>query len=206
MKKPDRDKVFVFDLAGVLVEWNMGAVYDPLFSRSGRDGDLFFTEVFGPETQARISAGAPIPELIEERQRAFPEWRDEIAAYWLQWDRMLTGNIDGTVSVATELKERGHRLYVLGNWSREEFDRARPRLPFLDLFEDVLISGDCGILKPDEGIYVQAESRFGLVPENTVFIDDRAENVEAALARNWNGIVFESPRKLYLVLMEYGLL
>ncbi len=206
MKIPDRGKVFVFDLAGVLVEWNMQALYGPMFSHSGRDDEFFFTEVFGHEIQARISAGTPIMQLIHERQHAFPEWHEEIAAYWLQWDRMLVGNIDGTVSVAAELRERGYRLYVLGNWSREEFDRARSRLSFLGLFEDVLISGDCGILKPDPGIYALAESRFGLVPENTIFIDDRADNVEAALTRNWNGIMFENPRKLYLTLMDYGLL
>jgi FMN phosphatase YigB (HAD superfamily) len=44
------------------------------------------------------------------------------------------------------------------------------------------------------------------LPEKTVFVDDRSENVDAALARGWNGIVFESPRQLYLTLMDYGIL
>ena len=105
-----------------------------------------------------------------------------------------------------ELQERGHRVYVLGNWGREEFDRARPRFGVLEKFNDILLSGDCGILKPDPKIFALAEQRFNLIPENTVFIDDKSENVQTAINRKWNGIIFENPRQLYLVLMEYGIL
>ncbi len=119
---------------------------------------------------------------------------------------MVVGSIEGTVSVVEELKERGHRVYVLGNWGRDEFERASGRFAFLELFDDILLSGDCGVLKPDEKIFALAEKQFGLVAANTIFIDDRADNVHAAIQRNWNGIVFENPRQLYLVLMDYGIL
>ena len=70
----------------------------------------------------------------------------------------------------------------------------------------MLLSGDCGLLKPDERIYQLAETRFGLSPARTVFIDDREANALAAVARGWNALVFESPRQLYLTLMDYGYL
>ncbi|MYB35744.1 MAG: HAD-IA family hydrolase [Gammaproteobacteria bacterium] len=205
-KAPDRELVFVFDVAGVLVEWNIETLYGPLCERSGRDLAQIVNHVLGPSTQAEISKGAPIVPLLERLSRQYPEWEDEISAYWTRWDEMLVGVISGSVSVVEELRERGHRLYVLGNWGRGEFERARPRMPFMKLFNDVLLSGDCGLLKPDTGIFALAEQQFTLVPEKTVFIDDREENVLAAINRGWNGIVFENPRQLYLTLMDYGML
>ena len=126
----------------------------------------------------------------------YPEWEDKIAAYWSRWDEMLIGSIHGTVEVLETLKEHGHRLYVLGNWSREEFTKASTRLPFLELFNDILLSGHCGMLKLAAGIFALAEPQFKLTPQQTVFIDYRTDNVEAALSGNWYGIVFKGPGQL----------
>ncbi|MCY4149030.1 MAG: HAD family phosphatase [Gammaproteobacteria bacterium] len=205
-KAPDHDLVFVFDVAGVLVEWNLEALYGPLCERSGRDLEHIANHVLGSSTQAKISKGEPVMPLLQRLIRQYPEWEDEILAYWARWDEMLVDVISGSIAVVEELKERGHRLHVLGNWGRGEFERARPRMPFLELFNGVLLSGDCGLLKPDTEIYALAERQFKLVPEKTVFIDDRKENVLAAISRGWNGIVFEDPRQLYLTLMNYGML
>jgi len=206
MDMPDKDLVFVFDMAGVLVEWNEQVLFGPVCNQSGKNQDEFFTDVFGDQVKTAISAGQPMEKLISDLAEKFPMWSSEIKTYWERWDEMLIGAIDGTVSVVGELQERGHRVYVLGNWGREEFNRARPRFDFLENFDDILLSGDCGILKPDPKIFALAEQRFNLVPEETVFIDDKSENVQIAISRRWNGIVFENPRQLYLVLMEYGIL
>ncbi len=206
VKAPDHDFVFVFDLAGVLVEWSIERLYGPLCEISGRNLEQLVNDVLGPSTQAEISKGAPILPLLASLKSQYPEWKDEISAYWTRWDEMLVGVMSGSVSVLEELKERGYRLYVLGNWGRDEFERARPRMPFLELFDDVLLSGDCGFIKPDLEIYALAEQQFSLVPEKTVFVDDRKENVLAAFDRGWNGVVFEDPRQLYLTLMDYGFL
>ena len=203
---PNRDLVFVFDMAGVLIEWNMDALYGPMFASSGRDLEEFYSRVLTRETLDEISAGKPAATVVAEQIEAHPLWKSEIESYWASWDDMVVGSIDGTVSVVEELKERGHRVYVLGNWGRDEFERARGRFPFLEVFDDILLSGDCGVLKPDTKIFELAEKQFRLVPANSIFIDDRADNVQAAINRNWNGIVFENPRQLYLVLMDYGIL
>lgn len=206
VKEPDHDLVFVFDVAGVLVEWNIERLYGPLCKHSGRDPEQIVNHVLGPSTQAEISKGAPIIPLLERLSCQYPEWKDEISAYWTRWEEMLVGMIPDSIAIVEEIKERGHRLYALGNWGRGEFERARPRMPFFELFNDVLLSGDCGLLKPDTGIFALAEQQFTLVPEKTVFIDDREENVLAAISRDWTGIVFEDPRQLYLTLMDRGML
>lgn len=206
MNPPNLDICFVFDLAGVLLEWDPDAVYSKLLKQSGKSQEEFFDRVMTNKVQADISAGASIDQTLQSLVAQFPFWENEIQAWDEQWNQMLVGQIEGTVSAFEELKERGHRVYALGNWSREEFSRALPRFSFLKRFDEVLLSGDCGILKPDPGIYSLAEQRFDLIPENTIFIDDRDHNVHAAIARGWNGIVFENPRHLYLTLMEYQLL
>ncbi len=206
MQAPKQNLVFVFDMAGVLVEWDSDALFGPLFQRSAKSQKAFFETVLNDSVQTEISAGHPVESLLDSLKQQHPEWKQEISAYWERWDEMLVREIGGTVSVVEELKERGHRVYVLGNWSREEFERAQPRFPFLNLFDDILLSGDCGLLKADDKIFELAENRFSLISENTVFIDDKAENVQAAINRNWNGIVFENPRQLYRVLMDYGIL
>jgi len=70
----------------------------------------------------------------------------------------------------------------------------------------VLLSDDCGLVKPETEIYAWAEQQFTLNPKKTVLIDDREENVLAAVNRGWNGIVFRDPRQLYRTLMDYGIL
>ncbi len=206
VKLPNRELAFVFDVAGVLVEWNVKALYGPLCGHSGRDLEQIVNYVLGPSTQAEISRGMPIEPLLERLKHRFPEWKDEISAYWARWDEMFVGVISGSVAVAEEIKERGHWLYVLGNWGRDEFERARPKMPFIELFDGVLLSGDCGLLKPEPEIYAWAEQQFTLNPKKTVLIDDREENVLAAVNRGWNGIVFRDPRQLYRTLMDYGIL
>ena len=204
--EPNREFTFVFDLAGVLVEWNTMAVYDGLFRESGKDQSEFFSNILGDPFQNAISAGEPMVPLLDTLARNNPDWADEIHAWSARWDEMLVGSIDGSVSAVGELRERGYRIFILGNWSRDQFERARERFGFLAQFDGVLLSGDCGYLKPDPRIFELAERQFGLQPEKTVFIDDRTDNVQAAISRNWNGVVFENPRQLYLTLMEYRFL
>ena len=206
MDIPEKKLKFVFDMAGVLVNWDTDALYSQIFAEDEDRKNLFFTEVINGDVQNLISQGVPVNQVLDGLVDKFPDWQAEILAYWERWDEMLIGEISGTISVIEELKERGYKNYLLGNWGREEFERARPGLSFISCFEDILLSGDCGLLKPDPGIFKLAEDRFELTPEQTIFIDDRKDNVNAAIERNWNGIVFENPRQLYLTLMDYSIL
>ena len=206
MELPERNLTLVFDVAGVLLEWDPMRVYDEVFQKSGRDQAEFFSRVLDSETMNAISAGQSMSSVLADRIGSFPGWESEIRIFEERWNEMLVGLISGTDDVIGELQERGYRVFLLGNWGREEFNWARERFPILSTMNGVLLSGDCGILKPDTRIFALAEEQFGLEPASTIFIDDRADNVQAALDRGWNGIVFENSRHLYLTLMEYGIL
>jgi len=197
---------FVFDLAGVLLDWDPLPLYLEVFDGDRREAEQFLTTVMGEAPQRAISAGRGIDAVLGDRAASFPQHREAVYAWRSRWHEMLRGEVAGAVAVLEELRERGYRTFALGNWSREEFHWMQPRCGFLDGFDDVLLSGDCGVLKPDPEIFLRAQKQFGLLPERTVFIDDRAANAEAAVALGWKGLVFEDARQLYLVLMDYGYL
>ena len=121
-----------------------------------------------------------------------PDYSEAIRAWDERWDEMVIGPIEGTVEFARSLRSRGLGTYLLGNWSREEFDRALRRFDFLSEFAGAVIAGDCGIMKPDPRVFAIAVKRFGLEPRATVVVDDSAANVAAATALGFEGVVFES--------------
>ena len=206
MKTPNTSKTFVFDLAGVLLDWDPLPLYQSVFSGDETAISHFMQNVMGEAPQAAISKGAPMQQVLDALAAEHPDYQQAIQAWINRWHEMLTGPIGGSVSALEELRERGYRTFALGNWSREEFNWIVDKYDFLEHFDDVLLSGDCGLVKPDPAIYALAEQQFSLEPTNTVFIDDRADNVQAAIQRGWNGLVFENPRHLYLTLMEYNFL
>ena len=206
MQTPNTSKAFVFDVAGVLLDWRPEPYFEKYFADSNLDCSFFLSEVMSSEAQNRISRGDDIDSVLGDLVVAHPDYASAINLWKRDWHQLLPGAIEGTVSVVAELLERDYPVYALGNWNRQEFEWARQRFGFLNSFTDVLLSGDCGILKPDVEIFERAVAQFSIVPQNGVFIDDRADNVQAAIGLGFNGLVFESPRHLYLTLMDYQLL
>ena len=188
---------FLFDLAGVLVEWRVEPLYMTLFDGDRECYRHFFAEIFTAEKQAEICKGRPIVEVLDELVGRWPEYAEPLRAWDERWDEMVVGAIDTTVSLSRTLRARGYGTYLLGNWSREEFDRAVQRFDFLGEFAGAVIAGDHGIMKPDPGLFLVALERFGLDPASTVFIDDSEANVAAAIELGLEGIVFESPEQLH---------
>jgi 2-haloacid dehalogenase len=206
MQIPNKKYRFVFDLAGVLLKWQPERFYEDYFVDTPEHYDYFFSHVMSDDVQRDISIGKPFDEVLADCIKRHPDYADAINSWREHWHTMLVGEIEGSVAVISELRERGYKIFLLGNWARQEFDWALTRFTFLCEFDDVLLSGDCGLSKPDDAIFALAEKRFELTPADTIFIDDREDNVMAAIGRGWNGIIFESPRQLYRTLMDYGLL
>ena len=119
---------------------------------------------------------------------------------------MVTGPIEGTVGITRELRDRGYQTYLLGNWSREEFDRARARFDFLDEFHGVVISGDHGVMKPSAEIFEIATNTFHLTPADTIFVDDTQGNVNAAKELGFDAVHFTGPEALRTLLGKRGCL
>jgi 2-haloacid dehalogenase len=186
----------LLDLGGVLIDWNPRYLYRPLFRGDEAAMERFLAEICPPEWNRQLDAGRSFDEGIAERQRLFPEHAELIALWKTGWEQMLRGPISETVELVDELRIRGHRLYALTNWSAETFHVARMRYAFLSWFEDIVVSGEVKLAKPDPRIFELAIERCGLTPASTLFVDDMRPNVEVARGLGLHALHFEHPRKL----------
>jgi len=185
----------LFDLGKVLLDWDPRYYYRPLFAKEETLED-FVQQVVPHDWYLEMDAGKPVDLAVAERQRAYPEYADLIAGWKQGWPVMMRGAISGSVDILDELRQRGVRLYALTNFSRETWPLAKARFEFLSWFEDAIVSGEHGIVKPDPRIFELAISRCRLDPAQTAFIDDVPANVEAGRACGLRAIQFTSPAKL----------
>ena len=195
----------VFDLGGVLIDWNPRYLYRKLFDDEAAM-EAFLADVVSPEWNGQQDSGRTWAEAVEVLSREHPEHRDLIAAYWHRWQETLGDAIAPTVAILEELRDAGVRLYALSNWSAETFPVARPQYPFLEWFDGIVISGEERIAKPDPAIFRRLLDRYGLEPETTVFIDDSEANVRAAEAEGLTSLRFVDAATLRGDLRRLGLL
>ena len=199
-------KTVVFDLGGVLIDWDPRYLYRTMFGGDDAAMEHFLSEICSPEWNSALDAGRPWVEAIDALTRQHPEFRDEIGAFRLRWPEMLGGAIDGTVTILAELRARGVPLYALSNWSAETFPVALVRYDFLNWFEQVVISGELGIAKPDRRIFEHLLGLHGLTAATTLFIDDAPANVAGAESVGMRGLLFTDPARLRTELVRLHLL
>ena len=171
----------VFDLGGVLIDWNPRHLYRQLFDDEGAM-ERFLAEVCSPAWNERQDAGRPWREAVADLIARHPDHTPMITAYHQRWAEMLRGEIPESVEVLKALKARGLRLYALTNWSHETFPEARRRFAFLDLFDGIVVSGEEGLIKPDPVIFQRLLTRYDITPSRALFVDDSPRNVTAAAA------------------------
>jgi 2-haloacid dehalogenase len=177
---PIPETAVVFDLGGVLLDWNPRYLYRQLFPDDETAMERFLADVCSAEWNARLDGGEPWAVAIADLVDRHPEHADLIRAYRERFSEMLQGPFPANLELVEALRQRGTPLYALTNWSEETFEKTRPDYSFLDWFEDIIVSGREGVAKPDERIFRIMLERFGLEPAQTVFVDDSKANVEAA--------------------------
>jgi 2-haloacid dehalogenase len=201
---PDRP-VIVFDLGGVLVDWNPRHLYRKLFDDDAAM-ERFLEEVCHSAWNLEQDRGRSFADAIEEAAFRHPDQRAMIEAYHMRWDEMVAGEIEGSVAILEELVQAGYELHALTNWSAETFPIARARFAFLERFETILVSGDERLVKPDARIFQLMLERITHPALACVYIDDSAKNVVAAAALGFDAIHFTSAPELRAALTGRGLL
>jgi len=198
-------RVAIFDLGGVLLEWNPRHLYRKLFNGDDAAMEDFLANVCTAEWNERQDAGRTFAEGTRE---LLPRHADKVAlieAWGKRFGEMIPGPIEGTVDVLSDLRARNVPLYGVSNWSAETFPPQRARFPFLSWFEDIVVSGEVGFIKPDPRIFQILLDRNGIAPESAVFIDDVEPNAQAATRLGIHGIHFRSPDQLRRDLAAVGL-
>jgi 2-haloacid dehalogenase len=198
-------KAVVFDLGGVLIDWDPRHLYRKLLADEAAVEE-FLATVCTPEWNAELDRGRPFAEGVAQLVERHPEHAAAIAAYHERWPEMVAGDIPGTVEVLAELQAAGVPLYALTNWSAETFAITRGRFEFLEWFDGLLVSGEERVTKPDPAIFQLLLDRFGLDPTATVFVDDSAANVAAARRLGFDAIRFTGHEELRRELVARRLL
>jgi 2-haloacid dehalogenase len=195
----------IFDLGGVLIDWNPRYVYRKIF-KTEEETEWFLENVATSEWNENQDAGYPLHKATQELIAKHPEWEPEIKAYYGRWLEMLGDQIHETVEILRQLKQAGkYKLYALTNWSAETFPHALERFEFFKLFEGVVVSGEEKMRKPSPEFYKIIIDRYHLDPLTTIFIDDSLRNVTGAEALGITGIHFHNPSQLKEELQKLGI-
>jgi 2-haloacid dehalogenase len=196
----------VFDLGGVLIDWNPEYLYNKLIPDE-KERRWFLSTICTLDWNEQQDTGRSLQEGTDHLVRQFPEHAASIRAYYGRWKEMLGGPIHETVEIFRELKNQGRlKLYALTNWSAETFPVALELYDFLHWFDGRLVSGEEKVRKPFPEIYRLLIDRFGIDPAKAIYVDDNIRNVLPARALGFHGIHFRTPALFKQELQGLGVL
>ena len=201
----NRIEAVIFDIGGVLVEWDPRFLYERLIPDDEALA-VFLRDVVTAEWHFQHDAGRPFAETSAELSRRFPEHAALIAAWGPRFNDSIRAVIPGMAALVAELDAGGVPLFAITNFSGEFFPPFRAAWPGLFApFRDIVVSGDERLVKPDLAIYRLAVERFGIDPARAVFVDDRADNIAGAEAAGMTGLLFSDAARLRAELIALGL-
>lgn len=201
--------VVVFDLGGVLIDWNPRHLYRKLIPSLLPDEatmERFLAEVCNRAWIDRQDAGRPYAEAIPELIAQYPEQAELIRLWFDRWAEMCAGPMPGMVEILRELKAKNTPLYALSNFSADTFVTARALYDWLDLFDDIVLSAEVGFNKPHPRIYWTLLDRHKLDPKRCVFIDDLPANLAPAAKLGIGTIQHRCSGETRALLTQWGLL
>jgi 2-haloacid dehalogenase len=197
----------IFDLGGVLIDWNPKYVFDENYFESEEKRQFFFNHICTSDWNEEQDAGRSIVEATQILVEQFPDWEKPIRDYYGRWTDMLNGPIHDTVELFRQLKEKDkYKIYALTNWQASLFDIALVRFNFLHWFDGRVVSGEEKTRKPFPEFYQRLLDRYSVNPSDALFIDDNLRNVKAGEDLGIRSVHFKSSSELENDLKQFGLL
>lgn len=195
----------IFDLGGVLVDWNPEYVFLKEFKGDRKKMKWFLENICTMDWNEQMDAGKLIKDATNEKIKEFPQHEHLIRMYYGKWENMLKGEISDTVNILKALHSTDYKLFALTNWSAETFPVAIKRFDFLKLFDGIVVSGQIKMLKPEKEIYEYILNKYKLKSSECIFIDDRLSNVKGAELVGMHGIKFDNSQQLKSELKKYNI-
>lgn len=197
--------VVVFDIGGVLADWNPAYAYRLRIADAARRA-FFLREVCGDEWLEDLNRGEVFETLIPGYGAKYPAWESEIAAYPALWREMIAGPIAGMEAVFKDVGVSGSKVFLFTNHPAETIDVTHDALPFLTRADGIFVSGLERLIKPDPAAFAAFEKKFDLIPGRTLLVDDELANVVAARSRGWQAVHFHGSSSLRRSLRDAGVL
>ena len=195
----------IFDIGMVLIEWDPRNLYRKMFADETKM-EWFLANVCNGAWNLEQDRGRSFSDAVKHIMPHYPEFAAEIDAYDTRWHEMIPGVIKGSVDILESLHKNGAPLYAITNWNQDKFKETKLNYPFLNLFRDIVVSGDEKLIKPDPAIFELCLKRNKLKANDCLFIDDSEKNVKGAEDVGMHAHHFTSPEKLLTDLKERGLL
>lgn len=194
----------VFDIGNVLIGWDPEGFYDSVVGKDRRRE--LFAEVDLDGMNERVDLGDDFRQAVYAKADEHPEWQNEIRLWHDRWIEMAQPAIEHSAKLLRALRAKGVPVFALSNFGITSFEIAKSAYPVLQEFDRLYVSGHMGVIKPDPVIYERLENDSGVTPQQLLFADDRANNIEAALARGWQAHLFTEPKGFADRLVGEGLL
>ncbi len=195
-KNRELGPAIVFDFGGVLIDWNPYYLYRHFLGEDPEATKQFLHAVDFAGWNVENDRGRTLAQGTAELAARFPEYSELILAYDRRYLEAIGGPIQPVVEILWTLKEKGYPLYGLSNWPAEKFAIVREMYPFFAWFDNVVVSGEVKLIKPDREIFELLLERVGRPAQECVFIDDHEKNVAAARDLGFQAIHFRSPEQL----------
>lgn len=189
-------KNIVFDFGGVLVKYDFTAYFANVLGNREK-GMWFMHNILTDENNDKLDkADKPFCEYMKEWKLKWSDYNVAIEAFDKHYTDIFTGEVRGMRDLMKDLKLKGYRLLGLSNWSTKVFDVMKKFPEIFSLLDGYLVSHQVHLLKPNKEIYEAFCKKFNVQPENCVFIDDKAANIEGAKSIGMHGIVFKDTDQL----------
>ena len=195
----------IFDIGMVLIKWDPRNLYRKMFTDEAKM-EWFLANVCTGDWNLEQDRGRSFADAVKLLTPHHPEYTSEIEAYDTRWGEMIPGVIEGSVDILETLHKNGAPLYAITNWNQDKFNETKLNYPFLNLFRDIVVSGDEKLIKPDPAIFELCLSRNKLKADECLFIDDSEKNVRGAEAVGMQAHHFTTPEKLRADLKKRNLL
>lgn len=201
-------KTILLDIGEVLIEWNLEKlVYSTLPEDASKEEKAEMLHLLW-ELNKEWDQGSFKDGLIKAKER-YPQHAEKLDTYDRNWlDYGLGSVIEGTVDLMKRLKAEGHRLIAASNFAADTFERGHKasRMDFVDLFDELHVSGQINIIKPDPTFFTTLIEKFDVDLDHCLFTDDRQDNIDAAKSCGIDSVLFTTPQAFEAALIERGFL
>ena len=204
--EPTAPTAVIFDVGNVLYGWDP----ESFLARQIADDAArlkFIDDVDLWGWHDTLDGGRPFEEAAAELSETFPDYAHLISAWGERFGETISDPVPGVHAIVETLDARGVPLFAITKFSADFWAPFRAREDaFFRRFRDIVVSGEEKLLKPDPALYYRALDRFGLKPDEALFIDDRIINVEGARAVGMRAHLFTAADDLRARLETDGLL
>ena len=195
-------KKIIFDVGQVLVKFSVKNLFLKIL-KNEEEVDYFLKNICTWEWHIQQDLVYDTSKVAEPMAKKYPEYKEAIDAFYGRFLEMIEGTYKENVNLALQLKKQGYSIYLLSNFPGDQFEKYRLQNSYIDMFDDRIISGDVGLAKPDKKIYELAVQKFSLIPEESLFIDDKIENTTSAEKLGIKTIHLENPNALNVIIKNY---